>query len=403
VAAALRNGVRRVDAIEIDPVILRLGTLYHPERPYDDSRVNRIVTDARSFLRQANRSYDLIVYGLLDSHTLLSHASSVRLDSFVYTVEGLKEGRSRLKDDGVMSLSFAVISEEIGRKIYLMMTEAFGGRPPICVEAYYDGAVIFLQKNRSGLIIDPDVIERAGFQDVTANYARPELHADMSTDDWPFFYMPSRVYPVTYIYMMMMIVLVSAFLFFSFASERPRAAQMPFFLLGAGFMLLETKSITELGLVFGNTWQVIGIAIAGILVMAFVANVLVRRLGLRRPEVPYLLLLASVFVGWWVAGTVGYSSTPAGRVAAVVILTCPLLFSGIVFSTLLADTTDLASLLALNLLGAMVGGLIEYNSMFFGFRFLYLVAVALYAIAFVLSVLTRGDRGIPRRSLTATA
>jgi hypothetical protein len=30
-----------------------------------------------------------------------------------------------------------------------------------------------------------------------------------------------------------------------------------FFLLGAGFMV-ETKAITELGLSFGNTWQVVG-------------------------------------------------------------------------------------------------------------------------------------------------
>ena len=64
------------------------------------------INDARSFLRQAAEQYDLIVYGLLDSHTLLSQGSSVRLDSFVYTIEGLREARNRLKPDGVISLSF---------------------------------------------------------------------------------------------------------------------------------------------------------------------------------------------------------------------------------------------------------------------------------------------------------
>ena len=403
VAAALRSGAQRVDAIEIDPVILRLGALYHPERPYSNSRVTRVVNDARSFLRQTNRSYDMVVYGMLDSHTLLSHASSVRLDSFVYTVEGLREGRARLNDSGVMSLSFSVISNEIGRKIYLMMTEAFDGTPPICVEAFYDGAVIFLQQKRGGLVIPPDVIERSGFHDITAKYAAPDLKADVSTDDWPFFYMPRRVYPFSYLYMMGMIVAVSGFLFYQFTSERPRVSNASFFLLGAGFMLVETKGITELGLVFGNTWQVIGIVISGILVMAFLANVLVQRLGLRRPLVPYLLLLASLVLGWWIGGASGFASTPSGRLAAVVVLTCPLLFSGIVFSTLLAGTGDVAAVLAVNLLGAMVGGMLEYNSMYFGFRFLYVLAILLYGAALVMGFAGRRGTEVRQPSLIRTS
>jgi hypothetical protein len=70
-------------AIEIDPAIAFLGTKYHPERPYDDPRVNLSINDARNFFRTANQQYDLIVYGVLDSHTALSHASNLRVDSYV--------------------------------------------------------------------------------------------------------------------------------------------------------------------------------------------------------------------------------------------------------------------------------------------------------------------------------
>jgi hypothetical protein len=97
VAAALRAGAGKVDAIEIDPAILEVGKMSHPEKPYTDPRTTAVNDDARSFLRRTDRMYDLIVYGLLDSHTLLSQGSSVRLDSFVYTIEGLREARSRLK------------------------------------------------------------------------------------------------------------------------------------------------------------------------------------------------------------------------------------------------------------------------------------------------------------------
>jgi spermidine synthase len=83
VATALRMGAAHVDAIEIDPAIAFLGTKYHPERPYDDPRVTLSINDARNFFRTADQKYDLIVYGVLDSHTALSHASSLRVDSYV--------------------------------------------------------------------------------------------------------------------------------------------------------------------------------------------------------------------------------------------------------------------------------------------------------------------------------
>jgi hypothetical protein len=388
VAAALRAGAGAVDAIEIDPAIQQLGRIYHPERPYSDPRVRFVNDDARSFLRTTRASYDLIVYGLLDSHTLLSHASSVRLDSFVYTIEGFREARARLASGGVVALSFAVISRDLGRKIYVMLEQAFDGHPPICVYTRYDGSVIFLQAKEGSLKIPEGLLARTGFADITPVYADPALLADASTDDWPFFYMPRRVYPRSYLLVVGLVFLLSAAFFASFLSDRPRFNQAAFFLLGAGFMLVETKGITELGLALGNTWQVIGVVIAGVLLMAYLANGVVASLRIRRPLVPYVLLLASLALGLAVARSGGFAPTAAGKLATVLVLTCPLFFSGMVFSTLIAGTEALSGALALNLLGAMCGGLLEYNSMYFGFQFLYWLAVALY-LAAALSSLAR--------------
>src|SRR6202049_4986442 len=110
------------------------------EQPYEDPRVHAVVNDARSFFRSTQEQFDVVAFGLLDSHTLLSHASSVRLDSFVYTVEGLREARSRLKENGVLSVSFAVINDALGAKIYRMMQQAFDGKPPFCIFANYDSS-----------------------------------------------------------------------------------------------------------------------------------------------------------------------------------------------------------------------------------------------------------------------
>ena len=388
VAAALRTDSRRVDAVEIDPAIVRIGRMFHPEAPYDSPRVEVIVNDARTFLRTTNRRYDLIVYGLLDSHTLLSHAANVRLDSFVYTVEGLREARARLKPEGVLSLSFSVISPELGRKIYLMLEQAFDGQPPRAVRGRYnyDGAVIFLE-GASGPVALPEAeLVRGDFVDVTAQFADPALKADISTDDWPFFYMPRRVYPKSYLGMVALILVLSVVLLGSLSRERPEASDAVFFFLGAGFLLIQTKGITELGLAFGNTWQVIGLVIAAMLGFAFLANLVVSALRLNHPLVPFVFLLLSLGLGWWVARTGGFPPTTAGRAGTLALLTGPVFFSGIVFSTLLSRAPNISRALSANLFGALVGGLLEYNAMLFGFGFLYLLALGLYAGALVSSL-----------------
>ena len=383
VAAALRSGVASVDAIEIDPVIEMAGADAHPEHPYSNPRVHAVINDARSFLRNTDRRYDLVVYGLLDSHTLLSHASSVRLDSFVYTVEGLREARSRLRPHGMIALSFTVLTPELGHKIYLMLQEAFDGRAPICMRAAYDSAVIFLISNDPSFALSPSGLEAAALTDATSTFADRHLRADVSTDDWPFFYMPRRVYPVSYLVMVALVLLLSTLLVGAFSEGPPRLSHAPFFLLGVGFMLIETKGITELGLTFGNSWQVIGVVIAGIMVMAFLANYAVQRWKVERVEICYVLLLGSLLVGWLVAGYGGLPSSWAGRAGTTVLLTCPMFFSGMVFSTLLRSHGEISGIISANLFGAMVGGLLEYNSMYFGFRSLYLMAAGVYLLAFV--------------------
>jgi spermidine synthase len=389
VAAALRSGAAHVDAVEIDPAILAAGREYHPEHPYSDARVRPILDDARSFFRNAHGSYDVIVYGLLDSHTLLSQASSVRLDSFVYTVEGLREARARLKDDGVLSLSFCIINDQLGTKIFQMMRAAFGGKDPICIRTQYDGSVLFIQSKNGDLKLPPTFLADSGLSDISSTFRNSNAKVSLSTDDWPFFYMPRRIYPTSYLITFAMLLFLSLFLYRSFLPDAPQVSYLPFLFLGAGFMLVETKAVTELGLTFGNTWQVIAVAIASILFMAFLGNGAVQLLKIRSPYLPYLFLFSTLILGWWVARIGGLPSTASGRVLTAIILTSPLFFSGIVFSTLLGRGSKISSAMSLNLVGAMCGGILEYNSMYFGFQMLYLIAFGLYAAALLSSIIFR--------------
>jgi hypothetical protein len=61
----------------------------------------------------------------------------------------------------------------------------------------------------------------------------------------------------------------------------------------------------------------------------------------------------------------------------------PIFFAALIFSSLLRTRSDSASALGWNLLGAIVGGVLEYSSMTVGIRALYLVAALAYVGAYV--------------------
>jgi SAM-dependent methyltransferase len=382
VAAALRNGCRSVTAVEIDPTIVFLGRRLHPELPYADPRAHVEVNDARTYLRQTDRKFDLIVYGLLDSHTNLGSMTNVRLDSFVYTVQGFREAAARLKDDGVLVVSYAVIDPRQGDKLFAMLCQAWPGRAPRVLTG--TGGTHYV----IGPGMDRLPARVAGQADITQEFLdRGADRAEVATDDWPFFYMQQRSYPVTYAVMIVILLGLSAWLVrrrlgtLAFASDARTAA---FFFLGAGFMLVETRSITELGLVFGNTWQVVSVVIAGILVMGFLANHWIHRFGPVSHRRAFALLGVTLGLGWLlnrlsIAGMV----VPAALLVEPVVLTAPLFFAGLIFSSELRRGGEIGQVLCANLFGAMLGGFLEYNSMYWGFSSLYPLGLALYAAAFV--------------------
>ena len=394
VAAALRMGASHVDAIEIDPAIAFLGKHNHPEHPYDDPRVTLQINDARNFFRTADEKYDLIIYGVLDSHTALSHASNLRVDSYVYTREGITEAFKLLKPDGVMSVAFALPNESLGFKLSHILQDIPGAGKPLAVRVRYDSnltTAFITQKGHDIALPDTSAFAAIGFTDVSKHFAQAYPEASIPTDDWPFFYMINRTYPVSYVIALGMVLLLSyMFVRKTLGLNDPvERGYLPFFFLGSGFMLVETKAITELGLHLGGTWFVIAATIVMVLVMAFLANLIVRRKVFLQTGLAYLGLLVSLLVGYFSARNhelFVLGSPLASLFLSCVLLTVPLFFSGIVFSTLIGKPeVNISTALAYNLMGALFGGLMEYNSMYFGFAFLYLLAIAFYFLAWMFS------------------
>jgi spermidine synthase len=388
VASALRKGAGHVDAVEIDPAIRDLGIQNHPEHPYQNPRVRSVINDARNFFRTTTSFYDAIVYGVLDSHIVVSHGNNMRVDSFVYTREGLADAYVHLKQGGLMSVAFALPNLTMGEKVFQILRALPGAGAPVAVLTGYDASktTTFMVRKGAEIHLPMGFLKQHALSDVTARYVEMETaKLDLPSDDWPFFYMEKKMYPETYL-MLLGLVMVIAYLLvrglLPAASWQP--SLLPFFFLGAGFMLVETKAITELGLLLGNTWQVVGITISSVLVMAFLANLFAARLARRSMGWAFAGLILVLLAGYVLAvrGSIPATSL-AQKLLVIAILIGPLFFSGLVFSTLFKGTKDLPAAMAYNLMGAMLGGVLEYNSMRFGFSSLYLIALVLYGLAWL--------------------
>ncbi len=391
-AGALRGGAARVTAVEIDPVIIDMGRRLHPEEPYQDPRVEVVTDDARSFFSNTDRRYDLIVFGLLDSHTTTS-MTNARLDHYVYTLESLTQARSLLAPDGVMVMTFAAERRFIGDRIAGTLTEAFGERPltvGVPASAYGWGGLMFvagdLEAVRATLARD----ERLGravraWQD--AYEFDFTLGTPIATDDWPYLYLPEPRLPILYVLLAgLMAVLFALGVRLADCREMVRGwsrGDSHFFFLGAAFLLLEVQNISKASLVLGNTWWVNSVIISGVLSMVLMANACADRFPRLRLGPIYGCLLASC-IGLYFFDLTTLSTLPYATKALAVggLTTVPMFFSGIIFVRSFAGSERRDEALGANLVGALTGGLLQSVTFLVGIKALLLLVALLYLGAF---------------------
>lgn len=409
VAGGLRNGVQEITAVEIDPVILSMGQRFHPEQPYSSGKVHVIKNDARSFMANCQEKFDVILFGLLDSHTT-SAMTNARLDHYVYTRESLEQAKSLLAENGVLALSFEVQKSFIGDRIHRVLTEVFDQEPlefTIPQNSYGWGGRMFLtgslpviraqlgkQVELARLLVHwhaaIEILPEELRETVKGN-SKTIVHnreVELATDDWPYIYLESRTIPSLYFLLAGMLVVM-----FFVGLWRLNAMQLiaqwrqshwHFFFLGAAFMLLEVQNISKACVVLGSTWWVNAVIIGAILVMVLVANFIAARFPRLPTSWAFGALVASC-LGLYFLDIARFAFLPFLTKAAVVgCLTClPMLFSGVVFirSFAAARAKDVA--LGANLFGSLIGGLLQTITFLTGTKALLLIVAALYGAAWL--------------------
>jgi SAM-dependent methyltransferase len=385
VAAALRHDARHVDAVEIDPAILRLGRERHPDRPYSDPRVRIVNDDARHFLRTTDRKYDLVVFALIDSLTMQSSFSGVRLESYMFTEESFRAVRDRLKPNGLLVVYNYFRERWLVDRLVNTAAAAFGQPPRVHVhEARAYLGVIMSGPRLAELTGDPEVPDRVtayGQSQIPtpARNHRPDPAVAPASDDWPFLYLRDRHVPRHYLAALALILIVSMAVVLLVLRGQGGQWSWQFFLLGAGFMLLETKSIIQFALLWGSTWVVASLAIASVLTMALIANYVVARVEITRPWVVGGMLFALLAANYLVPiGRITFDSRGTESVFYGILMFSPILCAGLLFGSAISQSSSLARDYGTNLLGAMVGGVGEYLSLLTGFRWLLLVIALCY-------------------------
>ncbi len=383
-AAALRHGVEDIDCVEIDPQIYALGKELHPEHPYDSPRVHMVVNDARAFLKQTTNRYDAIWFALLDSHTLGSSLQNLRLDHYVYTRESFTEARRLLAKDGILIMNFDAPLLWVADRLFGMLRELFGHEPLAFVEKH--SAKYGVGSGATMICAEvPITVENISDPALRASLAASLLKLPgkvrPTTDDWPYLYVEYARIPKLHL-VTSLTILGAVLLAQGRLVGNRRSMDWHFFALGAAFLLLEVQTVSRATLLFGMTWIVNAIVISAVLIMILLSNLV----AWRWPRLPQGTIIAALAITVAALAFVplDWFNTLTATIkllAASAFLTAPVFFAGLIFIRSFAACADKARALGSNLIGALVGGLLESVSFVTGIRALVILVGLFYLVA----------------------
>jgi SAM-dependent methyltransferase len=374
VAIALAEGAKSVDAVDIDPRILEIGAKYNIDRPYANPGVTRHVNDGRAFLESTGKEYDLILFALPDSLTLVSGASQIRLESFLFTRQAMESVRRHLKPDGAFAMYNYYREPWLIDRLARTVESAFGHAP--CVDTFA-GA-------QATISVSVNPVDQQCVATWTATPGAEVVQP--ATDDAPFLYFRGGAFPT--LYWITLAAILAASLIAVRALGGPIRQMRPYadlFFMGAAFLLLETKYVATFALLFGTTWFVNALVFAGVLVIVLAAVETTARFKTPPLKLVYAGIVASLALAWVIKPEwlLPLSFWPR-LVVATLLAFLPIYLANVAFSKRFRETSDAQEAFAINLIGTIVGGCLEYAALYTGYDNLLIVTALLYGAAFLL-------------------
>ena len=157
--------------------------------------------------------------------------------------------------------------------------------------------------------------------------------------------------------------------------------------MGMAFLLLETKNVVQFALLFGTTWFVNALVFISVLFSVLFAVELSQRVRLPKPKTLYFLLALSLAANWIIPTESLLSLSPVLRLLfAGTLAFLPIFLANLIFAERFGGEKDSTVAFGANILGAVLGGLLEYTALLIGYRSLIFVVAVAYALAFLADV-----------------
>jgi hypothetical protein len=377
---ARRFGAATVTGVELHPRVAALT----------GSRVG----DGRAFVRRSRERYDLIQISLLDSIAATAAGVSAANESYLYTVEALREMLAHLTDDGVVCIT-RWVRLPARDELKLANTAAAAGGRLLFVRGWATGTLLvkrtpFREDERAGL---RRWAQRCAFAVQDAPVGRESLFdVRPATDDRPFFFhffqwrsapaflraLGRQSVAVTeWGYVVAVATLaqavVASVVLIGFAARRAKRRGVTFVYFGSiglGFMLIEITWLQKFVLVLGQPLYAAATVITTMLVMAGVGALRPLR-DARWPAIAIVTL-----------GVAASLTLPGAAMFALLVVAS--YFMGMMFPAGLMRVSpeELPWAWGVNGCFSVIGAaLASVLAMDLGFRAVSVTAAALYAIA----------------------
>lgn len=364
IRGALRAGASEIDAVEINPAIVRAmrGPIAeYSGNIYQHPKVRSHLAEGRRFVESSERKYDIVQLSGVDTYSATQAGAFALSENFLYTREAIQSYLNLLTGDGVLTLTrwYAPSNEGYPRfsmRLFTLAVESLADQgvdqPWRNILFFRSGAfTVILIKNQPfradeislveeemqkfGYLFlyrpDMEVMGSFHYYDFIGADDREQWLEDYPfnvtppTDDSPFFFehrKMSNIYKfqaflyglangldgqtILAITLLEMILVSCLLLFISFRMDRGRSNPLGwlyFAAIGMGFMLVEVTFSQRLVLFLGHPAYALSVVMFSILVFSGLGSMASRRLSRIIPTSGLLLLTALMLLGWAIFGT----------------------------------------------------------------------------------------------------
>lgn len=407
---AVRQGAQSIDAVEIDPVLLKLGKRYNPV--YGSPSVHAQCQDPRDFVNNCHKKYDMIIAACQHFVRPIGLAAGPQ-QRYQYTQEFYKKCLSLLNPHGILLTSYSSSQKDTGwlsDRIFATLKAASGITPSMVGRRESDSSgfspYLFavapsseaLSKCKENAIYGDHrrmLLANETFADpMFDGYTFPVSpgNARVATDDCPFIFFEPGTIDIFYISLVaILIAVVSLFGRPLILSTANVFVDWQVFLLNAALISMVLGSLPRLVTMYGSGWLTYAIIFGGILLIAWLAYYSMRRPAATQYEIILYvglfitLTLSCILPTQWLA-----SLGVPGCLLIIFFTVMPMFRVLLILPAAYSEAEELAPLFALGLLGLSTGILLKYISFYLGQNSLLLISVVLFGFSCVLGI--RGQK-----------